>query len=247
MFMTKVLIVGATSAIAHETAKLMAKDGAELFLVGRTADKLQAVQDDLKARGAKRVESLVLDINDFSRHQELVDKALQSLGGLDTVLIAHGTLPDQRAIEQDVAATILEFNNNCTSAISLLTILANYFEKQKRGVIGVISSVAGDRGRQSNYVYGAAKGGLNVFLQGLRNRLAASRVAVVTIKPGFVDTPMTAHLKKGPLFASAEKVGGDVYKAMKKGQNVLYTPWFWQGIMLIIKSVPEAIFKKLKL
>lgn len=246
--MTKVLIVGATSAIAHETARIFAKEGADLFLVGRSADKLEAVAGDLKVRGATRVETFLLDMNELERHQELFDKVHSTLGGLDSVLVAHGTLPDQRAIEQSAAETVKEFNTNAVSIISFVTIVANYFEKQKRGTIAVISSVAGDRGRQSNYVYGAAKAGLNAYLQGLRNRLYKSGVAVITIKPGFVDTPMTASIqKKGALWASAEAVGKTIYEAMQKGRDVVYTPFFWRFIMLIIIHLPEPIFKRLKL
>jgi short-subunit dehydrogenase len=245
--MSKVLIIGATSAIAHETAKLFAKDGSEIFLVGRNPDKLVAVEADLKARGARKVETALLDLAELDRHQEIVDRALAALDGLDMVLIAHGTLPDQTATQQSVADTLKEFNLNCTSIISLLTILANHFEQQKRGCIAVISSVAGDRGRQSNYIYGAAKGALNTFLQGLRNRLARSSVAVLTIKPGFVDTPMTADMKKNPLYATSQAVGAVIYEAMQKGRDVIYVPWFWRYIMLIIKSIPEPVFKKLKL
>src|ERR1700674_3613619 len=203
----KILMIGATSAIAHETAKRFAKDGAELFLVGRSSEKLEAVQNDLKVRGAKRVESYALDISQLDRHQEMIQSAIETLDGLDMVLIAHGTLGDQRLSQESVTKTLEEFTTNCTSVISLLTLLANYFEPRKRGCIAVISSVAGDRGRQSNYVYGAAKGAVTVFLQGLRGRLAKSGLAVVTIKPGFVDTPMTASLKKGLLFASPRRVG----------------------------------------
>lgn len=245
--MNKILIVGATSAIAFETAKLFAREGADLFLVARNAGKLQSVQEDLKVRGARKVEALVVDLNEMNRHQELVDKALESLGKLDGVLVAHGTLPDQEEVQQDPARSVEEFNTNCTGAISLLTILGNYFEAQKKGCIAVITSVAGDRGRGSNYVYGAAKAGLNAFLQGFRNRLAKTGVVVLTIKPGIVATPMTAHLKKGLLTASPSKVGADIYKAMLKGQDVLYTPWFWRYIMLVIKSIPEPIFKRLSL
>ncbi len=241
------MIVGATSAIAHETAKLYAKEGAELFLVGRTDSKLETVASDLRVRGAKRVETCLMDVTELNRHQALFDEVIAKLGGLDAVLIAHGTLGDQAQSQQSAEAALAEFNTNCLSVISLLTILANYFEGKKRGCLAVISSVAGDRGRQSNYVYGSAKAGLNAFLAGLRNRLFKSGVTVLTIKPGFVDTPMTAHIKKGLLFASAEKVGADIYKAMQKGQDVLYTPFFWRYIMLIIKNVPEPIFKRLKL
>ncbi|MGH2494053.1 MAG: SDR family oxidoreductase [Ktedonobacteraceae bacterium] len=243
----KILIIGATSAIAHETAKCFAKDGAELFLVGRSSEKLEAVQNDLKVRGAKRAESYVLDISQLDRHQEMIEAAIESLDGLDMALIAHGTLSDQRLSQENVTKTLEEFTTNCTSVISLLTLLANYFEPRKHGCIAVISSVAGDRGRQSNYVYGAAKGALTVFLQGLRGRLAKSGVAVVTIKPGFVDTPMTASIRKGPLFASPRKVGQGIYHAMLKGKEVVYLPWFWRPIMLIVKSIPEPVFKKLSI
>jgi decaprenylphospho-beta-D-erythro-pentofuranosid-2-ulose 2-reductase len=243
----KVLIIGATSAIAQETAKCFARDNAELFLVARDAEKLNAVADDLRVRGAKSVETFLLDINDLERHQEMFDAALAALESLDMLLIAHGTLGDQRKCELSVAETLKELNTNAISVISLLTISANYFEQQRRGCIAVISSVAGDRGRQSNYVYGTAKGAVNVFLQGLRNRLHKARVSVLTVKPGFVDTPMTAALRKGPLFARPSSVGKGIYLAMLKGRDVVYLPWFWRPIMFVVKSIPERIFKQLSL
>lgn len=243
----KILIIGATSAIAYETAKCFAKDGAELFLVARSSEKLEAVQNDLKVRGAKRAESYVLDVSQLDQHEAMIRSAIETLGELDMVLIAHGTLSDQRLSQQNVTKTLEEFTTNCTSVISLLTLLANYFEPRKRGCIAVITSVAGDRGRNSNYVYGAAKGAVSVFLQGLRSRLAKSGVAVVTVKPGFVDTPMTASMRKGLLFASPRKVGEGIYYAMLKGREVVYLPWFWRPIMLVVKSIPEPIFKKLSI
>lgn len=243
----KILIIGATSAIAQETAKCFARDGAELFLVARSAEKLEAVQNDLKVRGAKRAETFVLDLNELDRHPEMIQAAIETLDGLDMALVAHGTLGDQRLSQESVTKTLEEFTTNCTSVISLLTLLANYFEPRGRGCIAVISSVAGDRGRKSNYVYGAAKGAVTVFLQGLRNRLAKSGVAVVTIKPGFVDTPMTASVKKGLLFASSRKVGEGIYEAMKKGKEVVYLPWFWRPIMIIVKSIPEPVFKRMSI
>src|SRR5450755_4260445 len=224
----RVLIIGATSAIAHETAKCFAGDGADLFLVARNAEKLQAIADDLKVRGARSVQTYVLDLAELERHEEMLNAAIEVLQGLDRLLIAHGTLGNQRKSELSVEETLKELNNNLMSVISLLTLSANYFEQQKRGCIAVISSVAGDRGRQSNYLYGSAKGGLTVFLQGLRNRLHHSGVDVITVKPGFVDTRMVFGKAKLPLVATPERVARDIYTAIKKRKNVVYVPWFWQ-------------------
>jgi len=245
--MLKILIIGATSVIAHETTKYFAAEGAELFLVGRNPEKLAIIKADLEVRGAKCVETYVLDLAELDKHEVLINAAEKALGGLDAVLIAHGTLGDQAASQTSVEVTLKELNTNFLSAISLLTIIGNRFEAQRRGVIAVISSVAGDRGRQSNYVYGTAKAGLTAFLQGLRNRLAKSNVTVLTIKPGIVDTPMTAQVKKNPLFANPAQVGYSIYKAMKAGKDEIYVPWFWRYIMLIIVHIPEFIFKRLSL
>ncbi len=142
---------------------------------------------------------------------------------------------------------LYSLETNAISVISLLTIGANYFEQQRKGCIAVISSVAGDRGRPSNYVYGTAKAAINAFMQGLRACMAKSGVAVVTIKPGYVDTPMTAPYKKNPLYASARAVGEGTYAAMMHGKDVVYLPWFWRPIMLLVCAIPERIFKRLSL
>lgn len=245
--MRRVLILGATSAIAMETARIFASRGDRIFLVARNAERLEAVATDLKLRGASQVATEVLDLNAFDSHRALIDGAAEALGGLDTALIAHGTLGDQQKSQQDWTYAEAEIRTNFLSAASLLTHLANHFEAQKRGSIAVISSVAGDRGRQSNYVYGAAKAGLTAFTDGVRNRLYPAGVNVITVKPGFVDTPMTADIQKGPLFAKPEAVAKGIHKALVRGGDVVYLPGFWRLIMTIVKAVPEAIFKRLKL
>ncbi|MBA5685759.1 SDR family oxidoreductase [Rugamonas apoptosis] len=245
--MKKILIIGATSAIAEAAARVWAAQGHRLYLLGRNEERLDALAADLRLRGAAVAACGVLDVNQFGSHPAAIEAASSALDGLDTVLIAHGTLGDQQACQQDFAATLRELNTNAISVISLLTLLANRFEAQRHGTLAVISSVAGDRGRQSNYVYGTAKGALTIFLQGLRNRLHGAGVQVLTIKPGFVDTPMTAHIQQGPLWAKPEAVASAIVTAVDKRRDVLYTPWFWLGIMTVIRLVPERVFKKLKL
>ena len=245
--MQKVLIIGATSAIAQEVAKLYAEVGSQLFLVARNTDKLEQVARDLSVRGASATDSLSLDLAEIDQHEDLLTRADKFLGGIDIVLIAHGTLPDQKTCEASLNHTMQELQINLLSTISLLTLLANYFEKQGSGCLAVISSVAGDRGRQSNYVYGAAKGGLSIFLQGLRNRLSKAGVCVLTIKPGFVITPMTAEFKKGVLWAQPKQIAEAIVSAIRKRKNVVYVPWFWRWIMFIIRNIPENIFKRMSL
>ena len=245
--MRHILIVGATSAIAEATARRFAKNGDRLYLVARNPERLEAVASDLKTRGATQVETVVLDANDTTKHAELISQAETTMEGLDTILIAHGTLSDQKACEASFDETLKELQTNCLSVISLLTHVANRFEEQKHGTIVVISSVAGDRGRQSNYVYGTAKAAVSTFLQGLRNRLYRSGVTVITIKPGFVDSPMTAGFRKGLLWASPEQVGKGIYRAIQRKSGVIYLPWFWKFIMVGIRLMPERLFKKMKL
>jgi short-subunit dehydrogenase len=245
---SQVLIIGATSAIAQAVARRYAEQGANLFLVARDAERLDAVADDLVVRGAAGADVLAADLTDLDRHPEIVAAALDGLSGLDTILIAHGVLPDQDACEQSAHEALHSIDVNFLSVVSLLTPLANQLADRKAGVIAVISSVAGDRGRQSNYIYGAAKSGLDTFLAGLRNRLFKSGVHVLTIKPGFVATPMTAHIpERGALWAQPEDIAAGIIKAIEKRRNVVYLPSFWALIMLIIRSIPESIFKRLSL
>ena len=246
--MRKVLIVGATSAIAQATARLLAARGDRLFLAARNPERLEVVRQDLVVRGAGSVDVMVLDANERTRHAALLAAAEQAMGGLEIVLIAHGVLSDQKACEASVDRTLADIETNALGVIALLTLIANRFEAGRAGVIAVISSVAGDRGRKSNYVYGAAKGMVSLFLQGLRNRLAGVGVQVLTIKPGFVDTPMTAGIAKGgPLWVKPETIAAGILSAIEKGKDVAYLPWFWWPIMLIIRHIPERVFKRLSL
>ncbi len=245
--MRKILIVGATSAIAEATARLFAAEGDQLFLVARDVERLQSVADDLMVRGAGRVATATLDVCRYDRHGAVIDEAAAALGGLDTVLIAHGTLPDQKACEVAFELTREALEVNAVSVISLLTQVANRFEKHQAGTIVVISSVAGDRGRQSNYVYGAAKGCLNVFLQGIAHRLSRSGIRVLTVKPGFVDTPMTTGIEKNALWATPEQVARDIHRAIGGRRQVLYTPWFWRWIMRVVCNLPTRLFHRTRL
>jgi len=243
----RVAIFGATSAMAQAVARSFAADGVRLVLVARHPRRLEAIRGDLLVRGAAAVESRVADLADLDGLAGLVAEVSAVFGGLDAVLIAHGSLGDQLAGQRDFAVAVRELTVNLLSPIALLTALAPVMETQGSGTIAVIGSVAGDRGRQSNYLYGTAKGGLGIFVQGLRHRLARSGVRVVLVKPGFVDTPMTAAFPKGPLWAKPEQVARDIRRAMARGSAVLYTPWFWRWIMLIIRLLPDALFLRTRL
>ncbi|MCB0077167.1 MAG: SDR family oxidoreductase [Anaerolineales bacterium] len=245
--MKHILIIGATSAIVHATAIRFAETGAQLYLVARNEAKLRANADDLRVRGASRVEVDRLDVNELAAHGPLLERAWAALGEVDVVLVGHGTLPDQPRSEQDIDYALAEFQTNATSTIALLARLANRLEAQQFGTLAVISSVAGDRGRKSNYLYGAAKSAVTTYLAGLRGRLHRAGVRVITIKPGLIDSPMTAHLDKGPLFSSADKAGALCYDAILKGKETVYVPSYWRLIMTLIKLMPETIFKRLNL
>ncbi len=243
----KVLILGATSAIAQATARLLADRGASFFLVARDPYKLAAVVSDLQTRGAKAVYSLALDLDREAEHPLLLDSAVQILGSVDMALLAHGVLGDQKAAEANVAVAEAIYRTNFLSPASLITLLANYFESRGTGTLAVISSVAGDRGRKSNYVYGASKGALSILLDGVRNRVDRSGVQVLTIKPGFVATPMTAHLPRGPLFAEPRAIGRGILRAVATRRDVVYLPGFWRLIMFAVRLIPGRIFKNMNM
>lgn len=243
-----ILIIGATSGIAEAVARQYAKQGANLFLAARNNYKLQVISADLSARGAKNIKTFVLDANDGNRIFQMLDVAWQTFGSFDISLVAHGSLPVQSRTESDITYGISEFRTNAESVITCLGGLAGRLEQQGRGVLAVIGSVAGDRGRASNYLYGAAKAAIDTYASGLRARLFKHGVHVLTIKPGFVATSMTAKLDLPKLLTvSPERVAIDIHNAIARQKDVLYTPWFWYWIMLIIRSVPSAIFKRISI
>jgi len=231
-----IVIFGATSAIAQAVAKRCCQRGDKLFLVGRQAHKLEAVVHDLEARGGQKIAFVCADLTDFSMHLAWIDKAIATLGRIDQVLIAQGNLSAQKACEASFAATQREWDINLLSVISLLTHWGNFFEQQGFGTLAVISSVAGDCGRKRNYVYGTAKAGLNIFLQGLRDRMRGTGVNIVTIKPGLIDTPMTQALQKNFLWSQPQTVAKPIVRAMDKGSAVVYVPYFWRYIMFLVKG-----------
>ncbi len=246
--MRRVLIVGAASAIAEATARLLAERGDALFLVARRPDALQALAQDLTVRGARQVGVHRMDATDLAAHAAMLDAAERTLGGLDTVLVAYGTLSDQHACERSAELTVRELMNNGVSVAALLTLIAQRLTAGGAGgTIAVISSVAGDRGRQSNYVYGSAKALVSTFLSGLRQRLRPAGISVITIKPGFVDTPMTAAFRKGALWAKPQQVARGIVRAIDRGTAVTYLPAFWRPVMFLIRAVPERVFVRLKL
>ena len=245
--MKHMLIIGATSAIAEATARIFARRGARLYLLARNHARLSSLAEDLKIRGAASVSWRRFDVNDGEAHAEAIDTAFAGLGRVDVALVAHGTLPDQPACQTDPHAALAALHTNATSTALLLTHLANTLEKQQHGTLAVITSVAGERGRQSNYVYGAAKALVSVFLQGLRNRLHRSGVTVLDLKPGLVDTPLTAGFEKGLLWAAPETIAAGIVRALDTGKSLAYLPWFWKYVMLVIRSIPERIFKRLEL
>jgi decaprenylphospho-beta-D-erythro-pentofuranosid-2-ulose 2-reductase len=243
----KILVLGATSGIAEATCRIWATQGASLFLVARNAEKLAAVAADLRTRGASYVDTAVADLDDTDAHSELLAHAVNSLTGMDIAYLAHGILGDQAEAEQDFNAAAQILYTNLMAPVSLLTWLANFCVQRHSGTLAVISSVAGDRGRKSNYLYGSSKAGLSAFLAGLRNRVDREGVTVLTIKPGPTRTAMTASMPNSEKFADVDSVAESIVSAIDKRKDVLYVPFQWQPIMFVIRNIPERIFKKLNL
>jgi decaprenylphospho-beta-D-erythro-pentofuranosid-2-ulose 2-reductase len=244
----RILILGATSAIAQAYARRRAAEGAAFVLVARREDRLAAIAADLQVCGAAAAESVVLDLGALDRIQDSAHMLWARFSDVEEVLIAHGALGDQARAEHDVAAARAVIDTNFTSvALWLLALIGARPAAAPLTIVG-IGSVAGDRGRASNFVYGSAKGGIERFLEGLAQKYDGSEVRIVTVKPGLVDTPMTAGMEKGGfLWASPETIAADIHRAVLRGRRVVYTPWFWWPIMTIIRLLPWFVFKRLKI
>lgn len=243
----KILVLGATSAMARGTAAAFVARGDSLYLAGRDSDELARLAADLSVRFSVTTHHGVVDIADTASHPAFVKQATAALGGLDGVILAAGFMADQADAASDFAIVERMVAVNYLGAMSVLDRCAEVLEEGGNGFIVGISSVAGDRGRQSNYYYGSAKAGLTTYLSGLRNRLSSQGVHVMTVKPGFVDTAMTYGLEGMFLVASPEDIGRAIVRAVEKRRNTVYLPWFWRYIMLIIRHLPEFLFKRLKL
>lgn len=247
----RVVVLGAASAIAEATCRVLAAQGANFALLGRDATRLDAIGADLKARGAGAAVTIAKDLADASDAVAVLDGCARAIGPIDTVMIFYGVLGDQAQAERDLAEAARLLNVNFTSAALWALAAAPHVEAAgARGVVLAVSSVAGDRGRRSNFIYGAAKGGLSLVMQGLAHRFGAKPGGprAVALKLGFVDTPMTAHVKKGgPLWATPEKVAPVIAAALERGGPMVYAPWFWRFVMLAIRVTPQAIFNRVNL
>jgi short-subunit dehydrogenase len=243
--MSYILIIGAKSDIAKATAREYAKHGYDLYLAARNTDDLNEFVNDVRVRTQQTVKAVELDILDYQSHQAFYDQLEEKPLG---VISAVGYLGVQENAQLEFQEAQRIIDTNYTGLVSLFNIIANDFEQRRSGFIVGISSVAGDRGRKSNYIYGSAKSALTTYLSGLRNRLCSSQVHVMTVKPGFVATKMTEGMDlPEKLTAQPEDVAKSIYSAQQKNKNVLYTKWVWRWIMLIIITIPEWVFKKMSI
>lgn len=244
----RIIALGALSAIGKATLRLYAEEGARIVLAGRGEERLKALASDLEARGAHQVVTWDTDLANVADARTEIAKMASAVGGLDGVLVFYGSLGDNAKAEKDLAEARSILQVNFMSAAEWCLAAADLIEAQAHGSLVVVGSVAGDRGRQSNYIYGAAKGGLGLLVQGIAHRLARCGGSAVVVKPGFVDTPMTANIEKGgPLWAKPEAVAPIIKRAAMRGSPVVYAPGFWRWIMLAIRAVPSPVFHKTKL
>jgi decaprenylphospho-beta-D-erythro-pentofuranosid-2-ulose 2-reductase len=244
--MKKIIILGATSGIALQVQRLLAREGRELLLVARSPQRLAEIQADLAVRGAQQVLTYPADLASIQQHAAIFEFVRRTFPDFDTVLLAYGSMHDQKDSETSVDILLEELRVNFVSAAAILTLFAADLERRRTGCLAAITSVAGDRGRRSNYVYGSSKGALSLFLQGLRSRLHPAGVRVITIKPGPVQTPMTDHLPDSARFADPEQVARDIVRALERRYpDVLYTPKVWRYIMTAVRHIPETVFKRL--
>ncbi|MGF1498191.1 MAG: SDR family NAD(P)-dependent oxidoreductase [Elainellaceae cyanobacterium] len=239
----RVLMVGATSAVAQAVARRLAQRGDRLFCLARNPDKMAAIG---KSLGSAYVGSYCFDFTETDQAQTAVELAIDHLGGIDLAFFAHGFLPDQSASEQDFQIARNTFETNLLSVIALLLPVCDQLVQQGRGKVGVITSVAGDRGRPRNYTYGAAKGALSLYLQGVRSRLWHSGVEIYTFKMGPVDTPMTVTHPKNFSFSTVDQVAEQMVKALEQRRYQVYVPGYWAWVMLAVRNMPEFLFQRLK-
>ena len=246
--MKQIVVLGATSGIALEVQRQLAHRGLDLLLVARSPRRLADLQSDLLLRGARTVTTYAADLASIEHHAGIFDFVRKTFPDFDTVLLAYGSMHNQKESEASVDTLLDDLQTNFVSASALLSLFAADLERRQTGCLAAITSVAGDRGRRSNYVYGSAKGALSLFLQGLRSRLHPAGVRVITIKPGPVQTSMTDHMPNASRFADPEHVARDIVRALdRRSPDVLYTPKVWRYVMTAIEHVPETIFKRLSI
>ena len=240
--MAYILIIGAKSDIAKSLAEVYAKNNYDLYLAGRNIDEIEEFSNTLKEKNNIEVKLKEFDVVKFNLHEEFYKSLKERPFG---VILVAGFNPDQKEAELNWEISLRSINVNYVGPISILNIAANEMEKIKKGFIVGVSSVSGDRGRQKNYIYGSSKGGLSTYLSGLRNRLFKKGVHVLTVKPGFVETKMTKGLNLPKKFtAQPSEVADDIFSAQKNKKDILYTRWIWKYIMIVIRNIPEFIFKK---
>jgi short-subunit dehydrogenase len=240
------ILLGATSSMARAMARALSAEGHNILLAGRDMDDLKTVAADCVLRGAPICEAIRFDARDPASFAPIIARAEAEEGQISAAVFV-GSMPDQGDIDADPALIDGTVMDSFTGPARFLQMLAPVMEARGGGTVVGVGSVAGDRGRIGNYVYGAAKAGFATYLSGLRNRLTRAGGHVVTVKPGFVDTAMTWGIEGMFLVATPEKVAADILKAVKKKRNVIYTPFFWRYIMLIIRHIPEFIFKKMSI